>query len=174
MQHLVGTLRCHHRHHRRSGLVVCPITSGDTAFRSLRLVIADALHYNQKPIRNRLIVAIPIFALAYFCNSMDFSTIWKYVGIGNQTLAVVTLWTASVVTLWTASAYLVQKGKPHWMMSLPATFLSVVCATYYLVAPYKDGGFSITPEIGYPIGLLIGFGLLAFFLWKSRKIKTAL
>ena len=148
------------------GVVVCPITSGDTAFRSLRLVIADALHYNQKPIRNRLIIAVPIFALAYFCNSMDFSTIWKYVGIGNQTLA--------VVTLWAASAYLVGKGKPHWMMSLPATFLSVVCATYYLVAPYKDGGFSIAPGIGYPIGLLIGFGLLAFFLWKSRKIKTAL
>ena len=60
------------------------------------------------------------------------------------------------------------------MMSLPATFLSVVCATYYLVAPYKDGGFSIAPGIGYPIGLLIGFGLLAFFFWKSRKIKTAL
>ena len=143
------------------GVVVCPITSGDTAFRSLRLVIADALHYNQKPIRNRLIVAVPIFALAYFCNSMDFSTIWKYVGIGNQTLA--------VVTLWAASAYLVGKGKPHWMMSIPATFLTVVCATYYLIAPYKDGGFSIAPEISYPVGLLIGFGLLAFFLWKSRK-----
>lgn len=148
------------------GVVVCPITSGDTAFRSLRLVIADALHYNQKPIRNRLIVAVPIFALAYFCNSMDFSTIWKYVGIGNQTLA--------VVTLWTASAYLVQKGKPHWMMSLPATFLSIVCATYYLIAPNKDGGFSIAPEISYPVGLLVGFGLLALFLWKSRKIKTTL
>ena len=146
------------------GVVVCPITSGDTAFRSLRLVIADALHYNQKPIRNRLIVAVPIFALAYFCNSMDFSTIWKYVGIGNQTLA--------VVTLWAASAYLARKGKPHWMMSIPATFLSVVCATYYLIAPYKDGGFSIAPEISYPVGMIVGFGLLAFFLWRSRKMET--
>lgn len=146
------------------GVVVCPITSGDTAFRSLRLVIADALHYNQKPIRNRLIVAVPIFALAYFCNSMDFSTIWKYVGIGNQTLA--------VVTLWAASAYLARKGKPHWMMSIPATFLSVVCATYYLIAPYKDGGFSIAPEISYPVGMIVGFGLLAFFLWRNRKMET--
>lgn len=145
------------------GVVVCPITSGDTAFRSMRLIIADAFRYNQRPIRNRLLISIPIFALAYFCNSMDFSTIWKYVGIGNQTLA--------VVTLWTASAYLVNRGKAHWMMSIPATFLTIVCATYYLVAPYKVGGFAVATTIGYPLGVIIGFGLLAFFLWKSKRIQ---
>lgn len=144
------------------GVVVCPITSGDTAFRSMRLIIADALRYDQKPIRNRLFVSIPIFVLAYFCNSMDFSTIWKYVGIGNQTLA--------VVTLWTASAYLASQGKAHWMMSIPATFLTIVCATYYLIAPYKVGGFAVATEIGYPLGIIIGLSLLFLFLWRSRKM----
>ena len=66
------------------GVVVCPITSGDTAFRSMRLIIADALKFNQKPIKNRLIVSIPIFIIAYLLCNVDFSTIWKYVGIGNQ------------------------------------------------------------------------------------------
>ena len=74
------------------GVVVCPITSGDTAFRSMRLIIADALKFNQKPIKNRLIVSIPIFIIAYLLCNVDFSTIWKYVGIGNQVLATITLW----------------------------------------------------------------------------------
>ena len=95
------------------GVVVCPITSGDTAFRSMRLIIADALKFNQKPIKNRLIVSVPIFVVAYLLCNVDFSTIWKYVGIGNQVLA--------TITLWTAATYLAKKGKAHWMMSLPAT-----------------------------------------------------
>ena len=156
------------------GVVVCPITSGDTAFRSMRLIIADALRYDQKPIRNRLFVSIPIFVLAYFCNSMDFSTIWKYVGIGNQTLA--------VVTLWTASAYLASQGKAHWMMSIPATFLTIVCATYYLIAPYKVGGFAVATEIGYPLGIIIGLSLLFFscgeagrcYVYDNESIKILL
>ena len=88
------------------GVVVCPITSGDTAFRSMRLIIADALKFNQKPIKNRLIVSIPIFIIAYLLCNVDFSTIWKYVGIGNQVLA--------TITLWTAATYLAKKGKAHW------------------------------------------------------------
>ena len=85
------------------GVVVCPITSGDTAFRSMRLIIADALKFNQKPIKNRLIVSIPIFIIAYLLCNVDFSTIWKYVGIGNQVLA--------TITLWTAATYLAKKRK---------------------------------------------------------------
>lgn len=81
------------------GVVVCPITSGDTAFRSMRLIIADALKFNQKPIKNRLIVSIPIFIIAYLLCNVDFSTIWKYVGIGNQVLATITLWTAPPIWL---------------------------------------------------------------------------
>ena len=90
------------------GVVVCPITSGDTAFRSMRLIIADALKFNQKPIKNRLIVSVPIFVVAYLLCNVDFSTIWKYVGIGNQVLA--------TITLWTAATYLAKKGKEHCMI----------------------------------------------------------
>ncbi|MEG2479262.1 MAG: carbon starvation CstA family protein, partial [Mucinivorans sp.] len=134
------------------GVVVCPITTGDTAFRSMRLTIADALKFNQKSIKNRLIVSIPIFAVAYLMCHMDFSTIWKYVGIGNQILA--------TITLWTAATYLAKNGKAHWMMSVPATFLSVVCATYFLIAPYKVGGLAINHTISYVLGVTIGLVLL--------------
>lgn len=145
------------------GVVVCPITSGDTAFRSMRLIIADALRFNQKPIRNRLMVSIPIFVIAYLLCNVDFSTIWKYVGIGNQVLA--------TITLWTAATYLAKKGKAHWMMSIPATFLSIVCATYFLIAPYKVGGLFLSPSISYPVGAIVGIGLFILFITKIAKNK---
>lgn len=143
------------------GVVVCPITSGDTAFRSLRLIIADGLKFNQKPIRNRLIVSIPLFALAFLLCHIEFSVIWKYVGIGNQVLA--------CVVLWTAASYLVMNGKNHLMMSLPATFITFVCASYIMVAPYKDGGLHLPVNIGYITGIVLAVLLFAFFLYKSRK-----
>ena len=76
------------------GVIVCPITSGDTAFRSLRLTIADLTKYDQTKIARRLVICVPVFAVAYFCCMVDFSTIWQYVGICNQLLAAVVLWTA--------------------------------------------------------------------------------
>ena len=145
------------------GVVVCPITSGDTAFRSMRLIIADALKFNQKPIKNRLIVSVPIFVVAYLLCNVDFSTIWKYVGIGNQVLA--------TITLWTAATYLAKKGKAHWMMSLPATFLSIVCTTYFLIAPYKVGGLHLSPTISYPVGAIVGIGLFVLFITKITRNK---
>ena len=145
------------------GVVVCPITSGDTAFRSMRLIIADALKFNQKPIKNRLIVSIPIFIIAYLLCNVDFSTIWKYVGIGNQVLA--------TITLWTAATYLAKKGKAHWMMSIPATFLSIVCTTYFLIAPYKVGGLYLSPSISYPIGAIVGIALFVLFITKITRNK---
>ena len=143
------------------GVVVCPITSGDTAFRSLRLTIADFFRSDQKPISRRLIVCIPIFALAYFCCKMDFSTVWNYVGIGNQVLA--------VIVLWTAAAYLISRGKPHWMCSLPAAFLSFVCVSYFLMAPFKAGGLHLDPAIGDVAGVAVAIGLLILCIYKSRR-----
>lgn len=143
------------------GVVVCPITSGDTAFRSLRLTVADFLKSDQKPISRRLIVCIPIFALAYFCCKMDFSTVWNYVGIGNQLLA--------TIVLWTSAAYLISRGKPHWMCSVPAAFLSFVCVSYFLMAPYKAGGLHLEPLIGYVAGGATAIGLLALCVYKSRR-----
>ena len=143
------------------GVVVCPITSGDTAFRSLRLTLADLFKSDQKPISKRLIISVPIFALAFFCCKMDFSTVWNYVGIGNQLLA--------TLVLWTSAAYLISKGKPHWMCSLPASFLTFVCVSYFIMAPYKAGGLHLAPVIGYVAGAASGLALLIFCMIKARK-----
>ena len=143
------------------GVVICPITSGDTAFRSLRLTLADLFKSDQKPISKRLLISIPIFALAFFCCKMDFSTVWNYVGIGNQLLA--------TLVLWTSAAYLISKGKPHWMCSLPASFLTFVCVSYFIMAPYKAGGLHLAPVIGYVAGAASGLTLLIFCMIKARK-----
>lgn len=145
------------------GVVVCPITSGDTAFRSLRLTIADFLKSDQKPIGKRILISIPIFILAYLCCRMNFSTVWNYVGIGNQILA--------SLVLWTASAYLISKGKPHWMCSLPATFLTFVCVSYFIMAPHVNGGLYLSPALGYATGIITAIALLVFCIIKACRQK---
>ena len=145
------------------GVVVCPITSGDTAFRSLRLTVADFLKADQKPIVKRLLICIPIFILAFICCKLDFSVLWKYVGIGNQLLA--------TIVLWSAGAYLINKGKPHWLCTLPATFLTFVCVSYFIMAPHKNGGLHLVPAAGYAVGIAVALGLLAFCVVKSKKTQ---
>ena len=144
------------------GVIVCPITSGDTAFRSLRLTLADGLKYRQKPLLNRLIVAIPVFIVAYIMCKVEFSTIWNYVGIGNQALA--------MTTLWAGAAYLVKAGKNHLILSLPATFLTFVCVSYFLIAPYQSGGLDLNPVIGYVAGTVAA---LALFVWRIVSARKA-
>jgi len=143
------------------GVVVCPITSGDTAFRSLRLTIADFLKSDQKPVAKRLLVSIPIFILAFVCCKVDFSTLWKYVGIGNQILA--------TIVLWTASAYFIRNGKAHWICSIPATFLTFVCVSYFIMAPHVNGGLHLSPVAGYVAGAAVAVALLAFCMVKARR-----
>ncbi len=143
------------------GVVVCPITSGDTAFRSMRLTVAELFKSDQKPIAKRLLISIPIFALAFFCCKMDFSTVWNYVGIGNQLLA--------TLVLWTSAAYLVSRGKPHWMCSIPATFITFVCVSYFIMAPLKNGGLHLSPALGYAAGIVSALALLVLCVVKSRR-----
>ena len=143
------------------GVVVCPITSGDTAFRSLRLTIADFLKTDQKPVLKRFLICIPIFALAFFCCKMDFSTVWKYVGIFNQVLA--------TLVLWTSAAYLVDRKKPHWMCSVPAAFLTFVCVSYFVMAPHSTGGLHLSPVVGYIVGIASALSLMILFLLRSRR-----
>ncbi len=143
------------------GVVVCPITSGDTAFRSLRLTVADFLKSDQKPVSKRILISIPIFALAYLCCKMDFSTVWKYVGIGNQTLA--------AIVMWTASAYFIKKGKAHLLCSLPAAFLTFVCVSYFIMAPHVNGGLHLSPAFGYVAGAAVSVALFAICVIKGRR-----
>lgn len=144
------------------GVVVCPITSGDTAFRSLRLTIADAFKLDQKPILKRLYICIPMFAVAFALCFLDFSTIWKYSGICNQCIA--------AIILWTSTAYLIKNGKSHFLTSIPATFVSFVVICYFLCAPYKSGGLNISLDISYAASILLALALFAFFcVWGMRS-----
>ena len=140
------------------GVVICPITSGDTAFRSLRLSVADFLKYDQKPVIKRLTVCLPIFVAAFFFCKVDFSTAWSYLGIANQILA--------TIVLWTGAAYLINKGRAHWMCSLPATFLTFICVSFLITAPL---GLGLAPVIGYVAGAAVALPLLIWCILFARK-----
>lgn len=146
------------------GVVAAPITSGDTAFRSARLIIADALHLSQKGVHKRLLVAIPMFAAAIALlvwqmeNPDGFNTIWQWSGWSNQTLAVFTLWTITV--------YLVQQKKPFIITLIPALFMTVVCSTFLLVSPMALGLSTTVSYCGSVISLVIA---CVWFLWWYRK-----
>ncbi len=142
------------------GVVICPITSGDTAFRSLRLSVADFLKYDQKPIVKRLIISLPIFIVAFFFCKVDFSTAWSYLGIANQILA--------TLVLWTGAAYLISKGRAHWMCSLPATFLTFICVSFLMTARL---GFGLAPVIGYVAGIAVAVPIFAFCVYKGVKAR---
>ncbi len=135
------------------GVIVCPITSGDTAFRSARLMVADWLGADQKPLLKRTYVAVPLFVAGAAISQLKFDVVWRYFAWSNQTLAMVVLWLGAV--------YLVRRALPHWFATVPATFMTAVSATYLLVAPE---GFSIATEIAYPLGGAIAALVLALFL----------
>lgn len=135
------------------GVVAAPITSGDTAFRSARLIVADFLGSNQKKIRNRLYISIPLFAVGFFLSQIDFAIIWRYMAWSNQTLA--------TIVLWAITAYLVSEKKFFWITFLPALFMTVVTTSYILVAPE---GFRLPLFPSTIVGIIISLGLGLLFL----------
>ncbi len=143
------------------GVIVCPITSGDTALRSVRLIAADALGVSQKPLLNRVLVSLPIFGVALALSQISFDVIWRYVGVGNQTLA--------ALTLWACATWLARERRTHWPLSVPAAFLSAVCATYFLNAPHKLGGLALGYDVSLLAGTLFACALLAFFVMRVRS-----
>lgn len=146
------------------GVVACPITTGDTAFRSARLIIADVLKMKQGSIKLRLFISVPLFALGYFLSQLDFSMIWKFVGIANQVLA--------TIILCTGASYLVSKRKNNLMMSLPATFLTFICVSYFMVAPLKNGGMALDVNLSYIVGISVALiSFVVFFINAVRKSK---
>nr|WP_307775746.1 carbon starvation protein A [uncultured Cetobacterium sp.] len=140
------------------GVVACPITSGDTAFRSARLVIADAIKYKQGPLKNRFIIAIPLFTIGVALCFIDFNIIWRYFAWSNQTLATIALWAAAV--------YLAKEKRNFWIACIPATFMTSVVTSYILVAPE---GFRLPENIGVICGVGVALLTIAFFL---KKIKS--
>lgn len=125
------------------GVVAAPITSGDTAFRSARLIVADLLKYEQKPLLNRLWISIPLFVAGFGLTLVDFAVVWRYFAFSNQALA--------AVVLWVITAYLVRERKPYIIALVPALFLTVVVVSYILIAPE---GFRLSLPVGYTAGLL--------------------
>ena len=147
------------------GVVAAPITSGDTALRSARLIIADFIHLEQKSIRKRLYVCIPMFAAVIALlvwqmeNPQGFDVIWSLFGWSNQTL--------SVFTLWAITVYLAQQRKCYWITLLPALFMTVVCTTYILTAPEGFG-------LSFTAGLAGGLTLMALFAAIFMKYKNTI
>ena len=139
------------------GVVAAPITSGDTAFRSGRLIVAEWLKLNQRPIINRFYICIPMFACSIVMliwqleNPDGFNTIWQYFGFSNQAL--------SVFTLWTITVYLVRHKKPYWVTLIPALFMTTVCATFLFVSKQA---FQLPESVGYPLG---GVSLVVAIIW---------
>ncbi|MBN1947952.1 MAG: carbon starvation protein A [Bradymonadales bacterium] len=144
------------------GVVVLPITSGDTAFRAARLIAADYLKLPQKRIANRYKVALPLFGVSFALNFIPFNIIWRYFGWANQTLAGVTLWACTV--------YLARRGKRWWMTALPATFMTVMTISYLLVETRAHGGIGLPNELGTIIGLACGVAALVAFLAVRRRL----
>jgi len=149
------------------GVVVAPITSGDTALRSARLIIADAVKLDQKPLGNRLLICVPIFIVTglilwfSIADADGFNVIWRYFGWANQTL--------SIFTLWALTVFLVKERKsPYYLMTfIPAVFMTSVCLTYILTAKI---GFNLPVAWTAPIAIIIAVASAAcFYWWKVRR-----
>ena len=146
------------------GVVVCPITSGDTAFRSARLILAEWTKLDQKSIKNRLIITIPLLGLGALLTQLDFNILWRYFSWSNQTLA--------MVSLWVATSYLLKTNKNKFsslLTALPASFMSAVSLTYILLA---DEGFRLSKTIAYPCGAVFAAVLMGIYLYFLIKCKN--
>ena len=159
------------------GVVICPITSGDTAFRSARLTLSDWLKIDQDSYANRLKLCVPVLGVGAFLgigNALGFinyTVIWRYFSWTNQTLA--------MIVLWAASMYLFKEKKNYWITAVPATFMSAVSATYFVLAPEclggllnhktAEGAIVYNTAVAYPVGILFAIAMLALFLYATKK-----
>jgi carbon starvation protein CstA len=137
------------------GVVILPITSGDTAFRSSRLILAEYFNMEQKTLRNRL---LPLFVIGGILTQVDFGIIWRYFGFANQTTA--------VMMLWTASAYLLRHNKLHWITTIPAAFMTTVCIAFIL--NNSSLGFGMPMQISTIIGVVATLAITLYVIKISK------
>ncbi|OIQ24445.1 carbon starvation protein A [uncultured Vibrio sp.] len=140
------------------GVVILPITSGDTAFRSSRLILAEYFNMEQKTLRNRLMMALPLFVLGGILTQVDFGIIWRYFGFANQTTA--------VMMLWTASAFLLRFNKFHWITTIPAMFMTTVVVTFIL--NNSSLGFGLPMQISTIAGMVFSLAVTAYVIKISK------
>ena len=150
------------------GVVAAPITTGDTALRSARLIVAEWLKIDQRPILKRLLVCVPLFAYSIALliwqidNPDGFNILWQYFGWYNQAL--------SVFTLWSITVYLVRQKKNYWITLIPALFMTTVCSTYAFVSKQM---FYLPETVGYSLGIVcLAVACVWFAMWY-RKETTA-
>lgn len=149
------------------GVVACPITSGDTAFRSARLTIADAIGYKQGPILNRFVIAIPLFVVGIALCFIDFNVLWRYFSWSNQTLA--------TIALWAATKYLATNGKNYKIALIPAMYMTVVVTSYIIIAPegfvrfFKGVPTSTVELVGNISGIVLSLICTAVFMKSLKK-----
>ncbi len=153
------------------GVIACPITSGDTAFRSARLVLADWFHLDQKNWKNRLMLCIPVLGIGAILGignalgKIDYTIIWRYFSWTNQTLA--------MIVLWAASMFLFYEKKNYWITAVPATFMTAVSITYFMLGNECLGQFlnkdGYNTALAYPVGILFAALFLGIFLYSIKK-----
>ena len=154
------------------GVIACPITSGDTAFRSARLVLADWFHIDQKIWKNRLLLCVPVLGIGAFLGignalgKIDYTIIWRYFSWTNQTLA--------MIVLWCASMFLFYEKKNYWITAVPATFMTAVSITYFMLGNECLGQFlnpagGFNTALAYPVGILFAALFLGIFLYSIKK-----
>ncbi len=158
------------------GVIVCPITSGDTAFRSARYTLADWIGMDQQAWLNRLKLCIPVLAVGAFLgfgNTLGFlsyAAIWRYFSWTNQTLA--------MIVLWAGAMFLVKEGRKNvWIAAAPATFMSAVSITYFMMAPECLGmipALKLNTTVAYPVGIIAAIAFLGLFLRAAKNAKKAL
>ena len=147
------------------GVIAAPITSGDTALRSARLIVADFMHLEQKSIAKRLLICIPIFAVTIGIllysqrDAAGFDMIWRYFAWCNQAL--------SVFTLWAVTVFLVRAKKNYYITLFPALFMTAVCSTYICIAPE---GLALSDYVSYIIGGLCTLvAAIGFVSWYRKQ-----
>ena len=152
------------------GVIACPITSGDTAYRSARLTIADWFKVDQDDWKKRLLLTVPLLAVGTLICQIDYSIIWRYFSWANQALA--------MIALWTAAMYLLINKKNYWICAIPATFMSGVSMTYFIAAPECMGllwtPMGLASGTVYTIALIGGLIIAALFFglfWKAAKAR---
>ena len=145
------------------GVVACPITSGDTAFRSARLTLADWFRLDQSKLGPRLLIAVPLLTVGGILSQVNFDIVWRYFSWTNQTLATIVLWSGAVYLSRSNS------NKAYLLPFLPAIYMTAVTVTYILVAPE---GFRLSSSIGNPVGIAAAVLCTALFIFKVLNKKN--
>ena len=147
------------------GVVAAPITSGDTAFRSARLIIADVFHIEQRTKWKRLVICVPIFAVGIALTFVNFDIVWRYFAWSNQALA--------SVVLWCIVAYLHKEKRNYWVALIPAIFMTYICSSFVFVSKQFVGMGAV--PMAYVWGGVATIALSAIMIYNMlRRNKSVI